>query len=100
MNNLITDVGGLKVGNAHDSKLASGVTAVIFEAPVIASIAVHGGAPGVRDAALLEPGMTVERVDALAQAVKEAREEANGVNTLTDHPGIGDAVFGYLLKGA
>jgi D-aminopeptidase len=65
MKNLITDVGGLKVGNAHDAKLASGVTAVIFDAPAIASIAVHGGAPGLRDAALLEPGMTVERVDAL-----------------------------------
>jgi L-aminopeptidase/D-esterase-like protein len=65
LNNLITDVGGLKVGNAHDAKLASGVTVVIFEAPAIASIAVHGGAPGLRDAALLEPGMTVERVDAL-----------------------------------
>ena len=65
MKNLITDVGGLKVGNAHDAKLASGVTVVIFDAPAIASIAVHGGAPGLRDAALLEPGMTVERVDAL-----------------------------------
>jgi L-aminopeptidase/D-esterase-like protein len=66
LKNLITDIGGLKVGNAHDAKLASGVTAVIFEAPAIASIAIHGGAPGVRDGALLEPGMTVERVDALA----------------------------------
>ncbi len=66
MKNLITDVGGLKVGNAHDARLASGVTVVIFDAPAVASIAVHGGAPGLRDAALLEPGMTVERVDALA----------------------------------
>ena len=65
MKNLITDVAGATVGNAHDAKLASGVTAVIFEAPAMASIAVHGGAPGLRDSALLEPGMTVEQVDAL-----------------------------------
>jgi L-aminopeptidase/D-esterase-like protein len=65
LKNLITDVAGLAVGNAHDAKLASGVTAVIFDSPATASVAVHGGAPGLRDAALLEPGMTVERVDAL-----------------------------------
>src|SRR5262249_4925283 len=61
----ITDIPGVHVGHAHDAVLASGVTALIFEAPIVASIAVHGGAPGVRDTALLEPGMTVERVDAL-----------------------------------
>ena len=65
MKNLITGVPGLRVGHAQDERLGSGVTALIFEAPAIASIAVQGGAPGLRDTALLEPGMTVERVDAL-----------------------------------
>ncbi len=65
MKNLITGIPGLRVGNAHDERLGSGVTALIFEAPAIASIAIHGGAPGLRDAALLEPSMTIERVDAL-----------------------------------
>jgi L-aminopeptidase/D-esterase-like protein len=65
LKNLITDIPGLRVGHAHDEALASGVTALIFEAPAIASIAVHGGAPGLRDTALLEPGMTVEKADAL-----------------------------------
>jgi L-aminopeptidase/D-esterase-like protein len=65
MQNLITGVPGLCVGHAQDERLGSGVTALIFESPAIASIAVHGGAPGLRDAALLEPGMTIERVDAL-----------------------------------
>ena len=64
--NLITDVPGLAVGNAGDATLASGVTVVVFDEPAVASIAIHGGAPGVRDTALLEPEMTVERVDALA----------------------------------
>ena len=65
MKNLITDISGLRIGNAHDAALASGVTALIFDEPAIASIAIHGGAPGVRDSALLEPGMYVEKVDAL-----------------------------------
>ena len=65
MINLITDVGGLRVGNAHDERLASGVTCVLFDEPAVASIAILGGAPGVRDTALLEPEMSVERIDAL-----------------------------------
>jgi L-aminopeptidase/D-esterase-like protein len=65
LNNLITGVPGIRVGHAHDERLGSGVTALIFEAPAIASIAVHGGAPGLRDTGLLEPSMTIERVDAM-----------------------------------
>src|SRR5580658_9144184 len=65
MKNLITDVTGVLVGQAQDTGLASGVTAVIFETPAAASIAIHGGAPGVRDTALLEPEMGVSAVDAL-----------------------------------
>ena len=64
--NLLPDVPGLAVGNAGDARLASGVTVVIFDEPAVASLAIHGGAPGVRDTALLEPEMTVERIDALA----------------------------------
>lgn len=65
LKNLITDIPGFQVGHAHDEKLGSGVTALIFETPAVASVAVHGGAPGLRDAALLEPEMSVERIDAL-----------------------------------
>ncbi len=65
MNNLITDLPGVLVGAAEDVKVASGVSVVVFEEPAIASIALHGGAPALRDGALLEPEMTVERIDAL-----------------------------------
>ena len=63
--NAITDVAGVSVGQAEDRRVATGVTAVIFDAPATASIAVGGGAPGLRDAALLEPGMLVDQVDAI-----------------------------------
>ncbi|MBN9063877.1 MAG: P1 family peptidase [Rhizobiales bacterium] len=63
--NLITDVPGVLVGSAHDERGASGVTIALFEQPATASVSIMGGAPGVRESALLEPDMTVETIDAL-----------------------------------
>lgn len=63
--NLLTDIDGVSVGHATDLALGSGVTVVVFDEPAIASGSVLGGAPGGRDTALLDPAMTVEKVDAL-----------------------------------
>ncbi|MBN8534491.1 MAG: P1 family peptidase [Rhizobiales bacterium] len=65
MNNDLTDLAGVRVGHAQDQRLASGVTAIVFDRPAVASVSVLGGAPGGRDTALLETDMTVETVDAL-----------------------------------
>jgi D-aminopeptidase len=64
--NLITDVAGLRVGHADDQRLASGVTAIVFDAPAVAAIDVRGGGPGTRETDLLDPAMTVDHIDALA----------------------------------
>jgi len=53
--NLITDVTGVRVGNAEDARVASGVTAIVFDTANVASAVTGGGAPGTRDTALLEP---------------------------------------------
>jgi L-aminopeptidase/D-esterase-like protein len=66
MKNLLTDISGVRVGHADDAALASGVTAVIFDAPAVAAIDVRGGGPGIRDGAVLDLGNTVERIDAIA----------------------------------
>ncbi|HEV7881131.1 P1 family peptidase [Bradyrhizobium sp.] len=66
MKNLLTDIAGVRVGHADNAALASGVTAVIFDAPAIAGIDVRGGGPGIRDGAVLDLANTVERVDAIA----------------------------------
>ena len=66
MRNALTDVPGLKVGSAHDVRAASGVTVVVFDESCVASVAIHGGAPASHDTAMLAPGMTVERIDAIA----------------------------------
>lgn len=63
--NLITDIPGLRVGNAHDERVLSGVTAVIFDRPNVASGVTAGGAPGSRDTTLLEPEMTIQSLDAV-----------------------------------
>jgi D-aminopeptidase len=55
----------VRVGNADDHALASGVTAVVFDEPAIASLDVRGGGPGTREASLLDPANTVERIDAV-----------------------------------
>lgn len=86
--NLITDVAGLSVGNAQDAALKSGVTVVTAAAPMVASVAVMGGAPGTRETDLLAPDKSAPGVDALvlsggsafglaaAQGVMDALHEA------------------------
>ena len=65
MNNLITDVAGLRVGHADDARLKSGVTVVLCDEPAVASAHVMGGAPGTRDTDLLAPEQTVGTIDAV-----------------------------------
>ena len=66
--NLITDVAGLRVGNAADARLKSGVTVLTAEAPFAAAVQVTGGAPGSRETDLLAPDKLVQTVDALVLA--------------------------------
>ena len=63
--NSITDIAGLRVGNAQDDQLKSGTTVVVGDAPFTASVAVMGGAPGTRETDLLAPDKSVAAVDAL-----------------------------------
>ena len=63
--NLITDIPGLRVGNAADPRLKSGVTVLTADAPFAAALHVMGGAPGTRDTDLLAPDKLVGGVDAL-----------------------------------
>ncbi len=65
MRNLITDVAGLRVGNADDAALASGSTAILFDEPAAAAVDVRGGAPGTRETDLLDPHRTVQAIDAV-----------------------------------
>ncbi len=63
--NLITDITGLRVGNAQDSRLKSGTTVLTADRPFTASVHVMGGAPGTRETDLLNPDKSVAEIDAL-----------------------------------
>lgn len=63
--NLITDIPGLRVGNAADPRVKSGVTVLTSGTPFAAAVHVMGGAPGTRETDLLAPDKLVGRVDAL-----------------------------------
>ena len=64
--NLITDVDGINVGNAHDATARSGSTIIIPDEQAVAAVDVRGGAPGTRDVDSLDPSCVVEGVQAIA----------------------------------
>jgi len=49
MKNQLTDVAGIKVGQAHDDKVNTGVTVILPDAPVLCAVDVRGGGPGTRE---------------------------------------------------
>ncbi len=63
--NLITDIPGLRVGNADDPHLRSGVTVLTADRPFTAAVHLMGGSPGTRETDLLAPDRMVETVDAI-----------------------------------
>ncbi|WP_374370426.1 P1 family peptidase [Tabrizicola sp.] len=63
--NLITDVPGLRVGNAHDATLRSGTTVLTADRPFVAAVHVMGGSPGTRETDLLSPDRMVQDIDAI-----------------------------------
>src|SRR3982075_293769 len=99
MNNLLTDIAGVRVGHADDNALASGVTAVIFDRPAVAAIDVRGGGPGTREGSLLDLANTVQRIDAIALAGGSAfgLEAAGGVQAWLAEQGGGFAVRGAVV---
>ena len=89
--NLITDIAGIRVGHAQDQRLGSGVTAIIFDEPAVAAIDIGGGGPGTRETDLLDPAMTVERIDAIALSGGSALglDAASGVQAWLREQGRG-----------
>ncbi|MGA0605483.1 P1 family peptidase [Phenylobacterium sp. VNQ135] len=65
LRNLITDVPGLKVGQAHDARTRTGVTVILPDERAVCAVDVRGGAPGTRETDALAPENLVEAVDAV-----------------------------------
>lgn len=98
--NSLTDVSGLKVGNAEDYTVRTGVTAIICDKPAVCAAAVVGGGPGTRETDLLRAGTLVDAVDAVvlsggssyglaaADGVAAALGAAGRGYGLIDQPGV------------
>jgi L-aminopeptidase/D-esterase-like protein len=99
MNNLLTDIYGVRVGHADDATLASGATAIIFDQPVVAAMDVRGGGPGTREGALLDLANTVERIDAIALSGGSAfgLETGGGVQAWLAEQGRGLNIRGAVI---
>lgn len=63
--NLITDVPGLQVGQAHDAAARTGVTVILPDDRAVAACDVRGGGPGTRETDALAPENLVEAIDAI-----------------------------------
>jgi L-aminopeptidase/D-esterase-like protein len=63
--NLITDVPGLAVGQAHDARARTGVTVILPDRPAVCACDVRGGGPGTRETDALAADTLVEAVDAV-----------------------------------
>jgi L-aminopeptidase/D-esterase-like protein len=90
--NLITDVRGLRVGNAENHGVRTGVTVVLADTLSPAVVDVRGGAPGTRDTDALDPtaidggadaivlsGGSVYGLDAPAGVTSLLREQKRGI---------------------
>ena len=97
--NLITDVAGLRVGNAQDDRLKSGVSVLTADAPFTAGVSVMGGAPGTRETDLLAPDKTVQQVNALVLSGGSAfgLAAADGVSSALRKAGLGFAVGPHIV---
>jgi L-aminopeptidase/D-esterase-like protein len=93
--NLITDVGGLKVGSAHDAGAQTGVTVIRPDARAVAAVVVAGGGPGTRETDALGPDTLVDAVDAIVFAGGSVYglAAADGVVAALGAAGEGFALF-------
>lgn len=97
--NLITDVDGIRVGNANSVVARSGVTVVLPDRAVTAAVDVRGGAPGTHETDALHPVGLVERVDAVVLTGGSAfgLEAAAGTMSWLAQRGRGFAVAGRCV---
>jgi D-aminopeptidase len=63
--NLITDVAGLKIGQASDVDVRTGVSIILPDTPAVAACDVRGGGPASRETDVLLPENLVQEVDGI-----------------------------------
>ncbi|MFP3945135.1 MAG: P1 family peptidase, partial [Alphaproteobacteria bacterium] len=95
--NLLTDVQGMAVGQAHDDAARTGVTVILPDERAVAAVDVRGGAPGTRETDALDPDCLVEAVDAAVLAGGSVYG-LDAASSVTAELGAGGR--GYRLAGS
>jgi L-aminopeptidase/D-esterase-like protein len=92
--NLITDVPGLKIGQAHSERLRSGVTVILPDGAARGACDIRGGGPGTRETETLADWGTVNEVHAITLSGGSALglDAATGVQSFLREKGIGFAI--------
>ena len=91
LNNTITDISGIEVGQAQDDEALTGCTVVLCRKGAVAGVDIRGSAPGTRETDLLNPVNLVEKVHAIVLAGGSAfgLDAASGVMRYLEENGIG-----------
>ena len=97
--NLITDIAGLRVGNAEDRLALTGVTVLIPDEAAVAACDIRGGAPGTREMDALDPAALVDSIHgvALSGGSVFGLEAASGVVEWLAGRGVGFAFGAQAL---
>ena len=90
-NNSITDVPGIKVGNAEDISAGTGCTVILYPEGAVTGVDVRGGAPGTRDVSSLNPVNLVAKAHAvyLSGGSAYGLDGASGVMQYLEENGCG-----------
>jgi L-aminopeptidase/D-esterase-like protein len=91
LNNTITDVSGIEVGQAQDAEALTGCSVLLCRQGAVGGVDVRGSAPGTRETDLLNPVNLVDKVHAVVLAGGSAfgLEAATGVMRYLEENGIG-----------
>ena len=91
LRNAITDVPGIRVGQADDAQALTGCTVVLCEKGAVGGVDQRGGAPGTRETDLLRPMHLVQKVHAVLLAGGSAfgLDAAAGVMRYLEEHNIG-----------
>ncbi len=92
--NLITDVPGLRIGQAHSDSLRSGVTVILPDEPARGAADIRGGGPGTRETETMADWGVVNEVHAITLSGGSALglDAATGVQSFLRERGVGFAV--------
>jgi L-aminopeptidase/D-esterase-like protein len=99
--NLITDVAGIRVGQAHDAHVRTGVTVILPDSAAVCACDVRGGGPGTRETDALAADTLVDAIHAvvLAGGSVYGLAAADGVCAWLGARGVGYSFGGAATMG-